>query len=150
MRFLRIVLTVMVFLIISSGLSHGSLGQGHVYVAEKLLAKMPTQLKQSMELEKNAYLAGANGVDIVYWGYYKCADTDWFGNPVPKHDYDQHRNYTDYDTGLIALDILELSKSAGSTKEKAFAVGWLTHWLVDAYVHTLIGHYGGDYGDPSA
>ena len=32
-------------------------------------------------------------------------------------------------------------------KEEAFAVGWLTHWLVDAYVHTLIGHYGGDYRD---
>ena len=68
--FSRIVLTVMAVLIITSGLSYGSLGQGHLYVAEKLLAKMPPQLGKLIDIEKNAYLAGANGVDIVYWGYF--------------------------------------------------------------------------------
>jgi len=136
MRFFRIFLIVMMFLIISSGLSHGSLGQGHIYIAKKLLAKMPTQLGILIDHEKNAYLAGANGVDIVYWGYYRRSGGEYV---------DQHRNENGYHTGAAALEILRLSKDYGF-KEEAFAVGWLTHWLVDAYVHTLIGHYGGDYG----
>ena len=147
MRFLRMILAIMALLIATSGLCHGSLGQGHVYVAEKLMAKMPPQLKQSMKLEKNAYLAGANGVDIIYWSFFKCSTIDlWTKKPIPPHDFDQHRNYTAYQAGIVALDILQRAKNSGAMKDKAFAVGWFTHWLVDAYAHTLIGHYGGDYG----
>ena len=137
MRFFGIFLTVMAVLVITSGFCYGSLGQGHIYVAEKLLAKMPTQLGILIDLEKNAYLAGANGVDIVYWGYYRRSGAEYV---------DQHKSDDKYHAGNTALEILRLSKGYGF-REEAFAVGWLTHWLVDAYVHTLIGHYGGDYRD---
>ena len=95
MRFFRIFLTVMAFLVITSGFCYGSLGQGHIYVAEKLLAKMPTQLKKLIEKEKSAYLAGANGVDIVYWGYYQGS---FHNGNLPNSstaEFDLHTNTSD-------------------------------------------------------
>ena len=136
----------MAFLVITSGFCYGSLGQGHIYVAEKLLAKMPTQLKSLVEKEKSAYLAGANGVDIIYWAYYKAFFLYWELPNSSAAEFDLHTNTLGYHTGQTALDILSEAKNY-SIKEKAFALGWLTHWLTDAYVHTLIGHYGGDYRD---
>jgi hypothetical protein len=43
---------------------------------------------------------------------------------------------------------LQLIKSARTDEEQAFAIGWLSHYAVDAFIHDLINRHGGFVSNP--
>ncbi len=132
MRFFRTSFLSVVFVLLTTVPSFASLGLGHLYTANAFLDRMPSDLSDMLSEENGSYLIGANGQDLIYWAYRLSGSLQ---TPEWTHEVE---------TGRQCIELLRLAKKAGN-KEKAFAVGWVTHWLTDSYVHSLVDNYGGRY-----
>ena len=63
--------------------------------------------------------------------------------------YRQHSTYIDDVHKLQPTAFsLQLVAMAGTAEEKAFAIGWLSHFVVDSFIHDLINRHGGYVNNP--
>ncbi len=83
---------------------------------EKIIAAAP-----------EAYLAGSNGPDISNIMHYLT---------TPSIGDESHYEKT----GDLTIAIME---QADTDEEKAFALGWMTHWVNDYFIHALVNQWGG-------
>lgn len=109
----------------------------HIYTAVRT-ESMFTGKAKSIVTAPNAeqyYLAGAQGPDVI--GVImpeldkitpnKSAGSETHYSPLKAH---------------LALSILDNAKIGA---ERAYAIGWITHYLNDIYVHQVVNQYGGFY-----
>ncbi|HEY3397834.1 MAG TPA: VWA domain-containing protein [Armatimonadota bacterium] len=121
---------------------YASQSPGHTYVALRAAAACGDDLKALIDANRAAYLAGAAGPDIAYTGHYFMlgiagASSGWLASGA-QPGTESH----DLRPGDIANALL---MNAKTDQEKAFALGWLTHYTVDESIHTLVNQYGGYY-----
>ncbi len=110
---------------------------GHMYAAMRIKEEAPPSLQALLNRELDAYLAGSAGPDIAYTTHYvQIGVTDEFGVEHFPAGTESHR----IETGRLAMNLLA---TASSDREKAFALGWLTHYCVDSRIHPLVNRFGG-------
>ncbi len=102
---------------------------GHVCAATRILAANPG-LARLVAGQRPAFLTGAAGPDIAF----VASDPKDRSAPGTESHYDR--------TGDLCVSLL---REARTDAERAFALGWITHWLTDIHVHTLVNAYGGNW-----
>jgi len=116
----------------------GNSGQiaSHIYTALKMKDHMSPKCRAIVDANKDAYLEGAQGPDITGVVQYGLGRKSTM--PVQTVGEESH-----YDkTGELTANILF---SAKTEPQIAFALGWITHYLNDQYVHPVVNRYGGYY-----
>ncbi len=106
---------------------------GHCYAATRIL-NQNARLATLVGGEQAAYLAGAAGPDVAF----VASDRTHRDSPGAESHYAR--------TGELCLSFL---KEARTPAERAFALGWITHWLTDQAIHSLVNAYGGSWEVPA-
>ncbi len=144
----KILILSLVCLFSLQGIAHGSLTPGHHYSGESAFQPpdTPTAIREAIEQNKNAYYLGTQGHDLTYWAGFR-------GDPRLSANSDAEKMHEDRRSGEVIkalIDDLKKWKSKDDRKYKkflAFVAGWITHYITDAYIHYLVGLYGGNYRD---
>lgn len=113
----------------------------HIYTAIRMRDYLSPNCRKLVADNKPAYLAGAQGPDITGVQHGIGGTLSW----TPNQSVGEEAHYTD--TGKLTLIILETAKTPA---EKAFALGWVTHYINDIHVHPVVNQYGGYYQADSA
>ena len=135
---------------------------GHLYAAIQVHRRLPPRLHEIVKNNRNAYLLGCQGHDLAYWAP-KAELLRWFGDfsAALRGAYshpDQPGMYLHEDgrTGQLIRAMFKLIVEAnqGGYPSKydyrvAFALGWLSHYVTDTFIHTLVERYGGVYDTPA-
>jgi tetratricopeptide (TPR) repeat protein len=129
-RFIGMLVVVLVLFGMTSPASAGQI-LSHVYSAARNYESMPEPLKSVVKESLDAYMAGAQGPDVV--GLSSIAQS-W----AIRRDFGREAHYEK--TGMLALFLLT---RADTRQEFAYAVGWITHYLNDIHVHPVVNSYGG-------
>lgn len=106
---------------------------GHYYAAVRILEANP-RLGALVGPQRAAYLAGAAGPDVAF----VASDRDDRTSAGAESHYDR--------TGDLCMGFLT---EARTPQERAFALGWATHWLTDQAIHSLVNAYDGNWEVPS-
>lgn len=105
---------------------------GHIYSATRMVASCP-ELAAAIRDQQAAFHCGAAGPDITFAA---CNPEDRTSAGAESH-YER--------TGELCLSFL---REAQTPAERAFALGWVSHWMTDVYIHTLVNAYGGCWDQP--
>ena len=141
--------------------SWASMPLGHLYAAIKVQQEQPARLKEIVKNNRNAYLLGCQGHDLAYWAPYASV-LKWVmdAGAVLKGAYNYPDRpgelfHEDGRTGqLIRAMFREIATYyKGDYPEAqdyrlAFALGWISHYITDTFIHTLVERYGGVYDTP--
>lgn len=134
-----LLVTVLLLLLVPA--CFASQSPGHIYVALKAYEQAPAALKQIIEANQAAYLAGATGPDICLTTYL-AAEGLGYEHPGSEAHYDR--------TGQLITNMLKLAAQdpdeASRNRGLAFALGWLTHYCTDCVIHGLVNDFGGYFG----
>lgn len=105
----------------------------HIYTAIRSQQYLSGSAATCVKKFEPEYLAGAQGPDTS--GVVMHAlDTVWSSVGEETH-YDALK-------AELALNILD---AASDMREKAYAVGWISHYINDIYVHAVVNEWGGYY-----
>ncbi len=136
--FIRItaVLLLLAGLLVSGLPARAGQMSGHIYVAQSALRFLSGPARAMIDANNmDAYLSGAQGPDIC-------------GVVMPKLDkasrftsVGEETHYSDRKAEL-ALNLLDC---ATTDQERAYALGWMTHYVDDIFVHGVVNNYGGFY-----
>ena len=129
MRTIIFVLLLVLILSFASPLFAGQI-PSHIYTGANIRAANPS-IEKYIAAAPEAYLAGANGPDISNIMSILTKLSTGIGS---ESHYEK--------TGDLTIAILE---NADTDEEKAFALGWMTHWVNDYFVHALVNQWGGWY-----
>ena len=160
-RFLLILSCSICLLALAS--AQASMPPGHLYAATEAYKRMPERLRDTVRRNWNAYLLGAQGHDLAYWAPKSYLVKFISGNRSPidsllRLRYSDNPGaflHDDGKTGQLILKMLEIvtekSRQHGfyplsEDARLAFVLGWITHYMTDVYIHTLVERYGGVYG----
>ena len=118
---------------LSLGVQEALAGQipSHIYMAMKMIPQMSPACQKLVHAHMSAYLLGAQGPDTV--GVIQVKIPGW--NIVGTEPHYVR-------TGALVINLLY---EAATDDEKAFALGWATHYFNDRTVHNIINRYGGFY-----
>jgi hypothetical protein len=156
---------LIIILLFSALPAVASMPPGHFYAALEAYKNMPPRLQDVVGKNMNAYLLGAEGHDLTYWApqAYQVKFFDWIAGYAadPLGAYLARREkpgqflHDDGHSGELIIKMLDLvtGKSriyggyptTGDDAELAFTLGWISHWITDTYIHTLVERYGGIY-----
>ncbi|HEY3377686.1 MAG TPA: zinc dependent phospholipase C family protein, partial [Armatimonadota bacterium] len=110
---------------------------GHEYTALAAESWLTGNARAMVAANQDAYLSGAQGPDTTGIVMYNL---NLAFNAVGEESH-----YSDRKAAL-ALAILDAAKN---DREKAYALGWITHYINDYFVHPVVNEYGGYYAtDP--
>ncbi len=107
----------------------------HVFTALRSKASLSGAAQRVVEANPGAYLAGAQGPDVT-GVVMNALDSLSFWSSVGKE--------THYDP-LKAHLALNIYDAARNDAERAYAIGWISHYINDIYIHAIINEYGGYY-----
>lgn len=126
-----------VLVILTFCLSMGYCGQmsSHIYTAIKSKDLLSGAAAKCLVDNEAEYLAGAQGPDIVGVVMPALDSASFFTSVCGETHYDPKKNE-------LAVNILD---AARSDKERAFAIGWITHYFNDINVHPVVNAFGGYY-----
>ncbi len=127
---------------------------GHLYFAEALL-----------QTEAGSYLARQGNTRAAFLLGSLSPDSAWIGHMLSQPevrarlmqryevkfplDLPEHSSYIDdIHQKSPSQFALQLLRAAQTEEEQAFAIGWLSHYAVDAFVHDLINRHGGYVSNP--
>jgi hypothetical protein len=112
----------------------GQMG-GHDYIASKSIGYLSGTARIIVDSNMDAYLTGAQGPDICGVVMPKLNKASWFTAIGEETHYSPQK-------AELALNLLD---SARNDREKAYAIGWISHYIDDIFVHTAVNNYGGFY-----
>jgi hypothetical protein len=125
------VLSITVLLVLCAAVARASGIPGHVYSASRMLAAYPfDDIRKLINDNLPYYLAGAAGPDIAFVA----------SDPKDRSSAGAESHYER--TGDLCINLL---REARTDQERAFALGWMTHWVTDVHIHTLVNAYGGNW-----
>jgi hypothetical protein len=107
----------------------------HVFTAIRSKASLSGTALKIVEANPAAYLAGAQGPDVT-GVVMNALDSLSFWSSVGKE--------THYDP-LKAHLALNIYDAARNDAERAYAIGWISHYINDIHIHAIINEYGGYY-----
>ncbi len=117
--------------------SHTFAGQipSHVYTALHSRQFLSGAARLAVESNLDAYLNGAQGPDTTGVVMPGLNTLSWFNAVGSETHYDPKK-------AELALNLLDCAKT---DREIAWALGWLTHYINDRFVHEVVNNYGGYY-----
>ena len=142
-----------------------SMSPGHLYAAVEIYKQMPSRLQDCVRRNFNAYLLGSQGHDLAYWAP-KSYLVRFLNSPTgiideiksPTRMYYMNKPgaflHEDGKTGQLIIKMLEIITEKDRLyggypsmydPRMAFTLGWISHYVVDTYIHTLVERYGGVY-----
>lgn len=152
MRFRATGLLLFAF-IISAGVCQASQIAGHVYSALKAYQRAPSEVRRIIEPNLDAYLMGSSGPDIAYTTHYiRLGAAAKIGIDVFPPGTEGHGDKPGVPprSGDLIQAMYRLAEEHNNDRERAFVLGWLTHYCTDNVIHPLVNRYGGYYTeDPS-
>lgn len=105
----------------------------HIYLALRALEQASPAVRAIVDPNLEAYLAGSTGPDIALTVFYARLA---MGFAVAGEEAHYER------TGQLINNMYDL---ASNDQERAFVLGWLTHWQADCIMHPLVNRFGGYY-----
>ncbi len=105
----------------------------HVYIALQAYQSASPEVKAMIDAAPDAYRAGAAGPDTAYTCNYVRVGLG--GHPPGTESHELK-------TGELCVNMLNLARTP---QEKAYALGWLSHWETDNIIHALVNKFGGLY-----
>jgi hypothetical protein len=131
-------IVVLLFALALASQAWASQSVAHVYVALKAYDSAPQAVKELIDRDREAYLAGATGPDICLLTYLS-AEAFSMDHPGLEAHYNR--------TGQIIMNMLKLAAADPDPGKRdqgiAFALGWITHYSTDCVVHAIINNFGG-------
>jgi len=111
----------------------------HIYTSMQGRTGLTGPAKRMVDENLTAYLTGAQGPDTIGIIQYELQAISMFESVGDETHYSPKK-------ALLAFNILAQAKTDA---QRAYALGWLTHYVNDIYVHPMVNNYGGFYGvDP--
>lgn len=120
---------------LATPVAHAGQMSSHVYTALRSKAFLSGSAQKIVEGNTALYLAGAQGPDVT-GVVMNALDGYSLANSVGKE--------THYDP-LKAHLALNIYDAARNDAERAYAIGWISHYINDIYVHAVVNEYGGYY-----
>lgn len=149
---LTITLSLLLLLGVVAAIAPGATAsqvQGHLYVARAMSMQNPTLDAYLVGDRDAAFRWGAVAPDTLWITYIR---TSWLraqllgfvNKNMAQHPGLTSINDTHNEPGGKSLDLcLSMMREASTSYEGAYALGWVTHWITDSYVHDLINTWGG-------
>ena len=128
---------------------------GHLYFADIMLKSASGHHLDMQERTRTAFFLGSLAPDSAWLAYMISSPHinsqlhQQYGISFPKNLHPVSPQLDDVHQSTPTKVSLQLIVSAEKLEDRAFALGWLSHYTVDAYIHDLINHYGGLLIDPS-
>ncbi len=107
----------------------------HDYLALMARPFLTGSARRAVDANQAAYLSGAQGPDI-------CGVVMAELNFASKSTVVGGETHYSPRKALLALNLLD---SARTDAEKAYALGWISHYVNDIFVHDVVNQYGGFY-----
>jgi len=107
----------------------------HIYTAQRSITYLSGPARTLVDGNLDAYFSGSMGPDII-GVVMTTLDTP---SAFPSVGAETH--YSDRKARL-ALNLLDC---ATTDRERAYALGWITHYVNDTFVHQVVNDYGGYY-----
>jgi hypothetical protein len=107
----------------------------HVYTALRSKAFLTGLAQQIVEANPTAYLAGAQGPDVTGVVMNALDSYSRKSSAGKETHYDPLKHH-------LAINILD---AARNDAERAYAIGWISHYINDIFIHAIINEYGGYY-----
>lgn len=128
---------------------------GHLYFADLMLETNSGKYLALQDKTRNSFYVGSIAPDsawiahmitnpTIYERLRKKYGMNFPGNPSPVSS--QFDDVHQLQPTQVSLQLLV---SANSEEERAFALGWLSHYVVDSFMHDLINRHGGAVSDPT-
>ena len=127
---------------------------GHLYFAEALLKSEAGSYLDRQNHTRAAFLLGSLSPDSAWIGHMLTQPevrARLMQNYAVKFpgQLPEHASYIDdVHQKLPSQFSLQLIKAAQTEEEQAFAIGWLSHYAVDAFIHDLINRHDGFVNNP--
>lgn len=115
--------------------AHSGQIPSHIYTALASRQFLTGIARDAVNTNLNAYLSGAQGPDICGVVMPKLNKASWFTAIGEETHYDPLK-------AELALNMLDCAQTP---REKAYALGWMSHYINDIFIHELINSYGGFY-----
>lgn len=135
--FVRITAVFLLLAVLLAGGLPARAGQitGHTYVALSALRFLSGPARAMVDANMDAYLSGAQGPDICGVVMPKLNTLSYFTAVGEETHYSDRK-------AELALNLLDC---ATTDQERAYALGWMTHYVNDIFVHGVVNNYGGFY-----
>jgi len=129
----KYLLVVLLAAVVTSG-GWANQGPAHILLAKRCLDQAPAAVRAVVVDSGNlaAYLAGATGPDIAGTTHFVQLAIGIAAPPGTEGHYIK--------TGELVVNMLKLAQN---DQERAFALGWITHFWADCLTHALINDFGG-------
>jgi len=108
---------------------------GHTYVALQAKRFLSGPARAAVDANLNAYLSGAQGPDVLGVVMTKLDTASAFTSVGKETHYSDRK-------AELAVNLLDC---ATTDEERAYALGWMTHYANDIFVHSVVNDYGGYY-----
>ncbi len=107
----------------------------HVYTALHSRQFLTGPARLAVDAHLDAYLSGAQGPDITGVVMPALNKASWFTAVGAETHYNEKK-------AELAVNLLD---TATTDRERAYALGWMTHYINDVQIHQLVNNYGGFY-----
>jgi len=128
---------------------------GHLYFAGIMLDSPSGRFLDHQDQTRTAFFLGSLAPDSAWLAHMISSPRingqlqKQYGITLPRNLRPVSAQLDDVHEVLPKKVTLQLLVSAGQPTDRAFAIGWLSHYIVDSYIHDLINHYGGFVVDPT-
>ena len=128
---------------------------GHLYFAGIMLDSPSGRFLDHQDQTRTAFFLGSLAPDSA-WMAHMISNPQvngrlqtQYGITLPKNLRPVSSQLDDVHLVLPTKVSLQLLVAAEKMEDRAFALGWLSHYIVDSYIHDLINQYGGFVVDPT-
>ena len=128
---------------------------GHLYFANLMLETKSGKYIALQDSTRNAFYGGSIAPDAAWIAHMITNPTiherlhQKYGIKFPGNLRPVSSQFDDVHQLRPTQASLQLLVSANSEEDRAFAIGWLSHYVVDSFIHDLINQHGGYVRDPT-
>ncbi len=128
---------------------------GHLYFADIMLNSPSGNFLDRQDQTRTAFFLGSLAPDSAWLAHMISSPRingqlqQQYGITLPKNLRPVSAQLDDVHELLPTKVALQLLVSAEQPSDRAFAIGWLSHYIVDSFIHDLINRHGGYVVDPT-
>ena len=128
---------------------------GHLYFANLMLETKSGKYIALQDSTRNAFYGGSIAPDAAWIAHMITNPTIHerlrckYGVKFPDNLNPVSSQFDDVHQLQPTQLSLQLLAAANSEEERSFAIGWLSHYVVDSFIHDLINQHGGYVLDPT-
>ena len=150
--------SLLLCLLVAAGtpqLAKASQVYGHLYFADIMIQSPAGRYLDLQEQTRAEFFLGSLAPDSAWLAHMISSPRingqlqKQYGISLPKNLRPVSSQLDDVHQVQPTKVSLQLLVAAEQLEDRAFAIGWLSHYVVDSYIHDLINHYGRFVVDPT-